>query len=163
MRMCVCVLSWVRRVRLFATLLNCSPPGSSIHGILQVSKLERVAMPSSRESSQPTDRNFVSLASRFFIISDTLEALKRIYLMYNTYLAQMVKNPPAMWEAWVRSLGWEDPLERGEATHSCILAWKIPCTVQSVGQQRVRHSWETFTFFDMLYFSINYYVWMAFE
>ena len=37
-------------------------------------------------------------------------------------VAQMVKNPPAMWETWVRSLGWEDPLEKGTATHSSILA-----------------------------------------
>ena len=41
-------------------------------------------------------------------------------------VAQMVKNPPAMWETWVRSLGWEDPLEEGMATHSSILAWRIP-------------------------------------
>ena len=38
----------------------------------------------------------------------------------------MIKNPPAMWETWVRSLGWEDPLEEGMATHSSILAWRIP-------------------------------------
>ena len=38
----------------------------------------------------------------------------------------MVKNPPAMWETWVRSLGWEDPLEVGMATHSSILAWRTP-------------------------------------
>jgi len=38
----------------------------------------------------------------------------------------MVKNPPAVWETWIRSLGWEDPLEEGMATHSNILAWKIP-------------------------------------
>ena len=38
----------------------------------------------------------------------------------------MVKNPPAMQETWVRSLGWEDPLEEGMATHSSILAWRIP-------------------------------------
>ena len=38
---------------------------------------------------------------------------------------QMVKNPPAIWETWVRSLGWEDPLEEGIATHSSILAWRI--------------------------------------
>ena len=43
--------------------------------------------------------------------------------------AQLVKNPPAMWETWVRSLGWEDPLEKEEATHSSILAWRIPWTV----------------------------------
>ena len=38
----------------------------------------------------------------------------------------MVKNPPAMWETWVQSLGWEDPLEEGMATHCNILAWRIP-------------------------------------
>ena len=41
-------------------------------------------------------------------------------------VAQMVKNTPAMWETWVRSLGWEDPLEEGMATHSSILAWRMP-------------------------------------
>ena len=44
-------------------------------------------------------------------------------------VAQLVKNPPAMWETWVRSLRWEDPLEEGKATHSSILAWSIPRTV----------------------------------
>ena len=43
-------------------------------------------------------------------------------------VAQLVKNPPTMRETWVRSLGWEDPLEKGKATHSGILAWKIPWT-----------------------------------
>ena len=41
-------------------------------------------------------------------------------------VAQLVKNPPAMWENWDRSLGWEDPVEKGMATHSSILAWRIP-------------------------------------
>ena len=44
-------------------------------------------------------------------------------------VAQLVKNPPAMRKTWVRSLGWEDPLEKGKATHSSILAWRIPWTV----------------------------------
>ena len=44
-------------------------------------------------------------------------------------VAQLGKNPPVMWETWVRSLGWEDPLEKGKATHSSILAWRIPWTV----------------------------------
>ena len=44
-------------------------------------------------------------------------------------VAQLVKNPPAMRETWVRSLGWEDPLEKGKATQSCILVWRIPWTV----------------------------------
>ena len=43
-------------------------------------------------------------------------------------VAQLVNNLPAMWETWVRSLGWEDPLETGKATHSHILAWRIPWT-----------------------------------
>ena len=60
-------------------------------------------------------------------------------------LAQLVKNPPAVQETWVQSLGWEDPLEKGKATHSSILAWKIPRTIQSMGLQRVGHDWETFT------------------
>ena len=51
-----------------------------------------------------------------------------------------------MWETWVRSLGWKDPLEKGKATHSSILAWGIPQTVQSMGWQRIGHDWVTFTF-----------------
>ena len=54
----------------------------------------------------------------------------------------MVKNLPAMWETWVRSLVWEDPLEEGMATHSSVLAWRIPWTeepggLQSMGSQRL--------------------------
>ena len=48
-----------------------------------------------------------------------------------------VKNPPAMREMWVRSLGWEDPLEKGKGTQSSILAWKIPRTVELMESQRV--------------------------
>ena len=44
-------------------------------------------------------------------------------------VAQLVKNPPAMQENWVQSLGWEDPLEKGKVTQSSILAWRIPWTV----------------------------------
>ena len=50
-------------------------------------------------------------------------------------VAQLVKNPPVVRETWVRSLGWEDPLEKGKATHSSILIWRIPWT----GSQRVGH------------------------
>ena len=65
--------------------------------------------------------------------------------MYIAFLlAQMVKNPPAMWETQVQSLGREDPLEEGTATHSSIVAWTIPRTEkpgrpQSLGSQRVGH------------------------
>ena len=44
-------------------------------------------------------------------------------------MAQLVKNLPAMQEIWVRSVAWEDPLEKGKATHASILAWRIPWTV----------------------------------
>ena len=63
----------------------------------------------------------------------------------------MVKTLPAMWETWVQSLGWEDPLKKGTATHFSILAWRIPWTeqpgrLQSMGSQRVRPNWVTLTF-----------------
>ena len=63
-------------------------------------------------------------------------------------MAQMVKNPPAMQEIWVKPLGWEDLLEEGMTTHSRILAWRIPWTeepggLQSRGLQRVGHDRAT--------------------
>ena len=65
-------------------------------------------------------------------------------------VAQMVKNQLAMQETWVRSLGREDPLEKGMATHSSILGWRIPWTekpggLQFMGSQRVSHNWVTNT------------------
>ena len=71
-------------------------------------------------------------------------------------MAQMVKNLPAMLEAWVRSLGWEDPLEEGMATHSSILAWRIPtdrgalwATVHGVAKSRERLNDKHFHFFPL--------------
>ena len=57
-------------------------------------------------------------------------------------VAQLVNKPHATWETWIRSLGWEDPLQEGMATHSSILAWRIPRTeepgrLQSTGSQTV--------------------------
>ena len=65
-------------------------------------------------------------------------------------VVQMVKNLPARQETWFRSLGWEHPLEKGAATHSSILARRIPWTeepgtLQSMDSQRVGHDWATFT------------------
>ena len=59
--------------------------------------------------------------------------------------AQLVKNPPAVREAWVQSLGWKDPLEEEIETHSSFLDWEIPWTeelgrLQSMGLQRVKHN-----------------------
>ena len=59
-----------------------------------------------------------------------MKALNRAMTHYwASLVAQLVKNPPAMRETWVRSLGCEDPLAKGKATHSSILAWRIPWTV----------------------------------
>ena len=62
-------------------------------------------------------------------------------------VAQMVKNLPAMWETWVQSLSQEDPQEEGMATHSSILAWRIPWReesgrIQSTGMQRITRDWS---------------------
>ena len=54
-------------------------------------------------------------------------------------VAQLVQNPSAVWETWVQSVSWEDHLEKGMATHSSNLAWRILLTVWSIGSQRVRH------------------------
>ena len=72
-----------------------------------------------------------------------------LILLRTSLVAQMAKNLLAMQETWVQSLSWEDPLEEGMATHSSILAWRIPWTedpgrlqsmgLQSVGSQRVGH------------------------
>ena len=62
-------------------------------------------------------------------------------------MVQLVKNPPATQEIWLRSLGWEDTLEKGTATHSSILAWRIPQTVESVGSLRVGRDQATLTFY----------------
>ena len=65
--------------------------------------------------------------------SDTTEQLlfTELKQIWASLVAQLVKNPPEMWETWVRSLGWEDTLEKGKATHSSIFTWRISWTVYS--------------------------------
>ena len=87
----------------------------------------------------------------YFLIAGTelikvVEFIKSLlYVKRASLVAQMVKNIPAMLEAWVSSLDWEDPLEVGLATHSNILGWRIPVdrrawqAIQSRGKQRVGH------------------------
>ena len=77
-----------------------------------------------------------------YIASFTISKL--LYMNNTSLVAQMVKNLPAMWKTQVWSLGWEDPLEKGMATYSSILAWKIPWTEEPDGLYspwgcRVRH------------------------
>ena len=68
---------------------------------------------------------------------------------------QLVNNLPVMQKTWIWSLGWEDPLEKGKATHSSVLPWRIPWTVQSMGSEGVRHDWATFTFTFSGYRTLN--------
>ena len=68
----------------------------------------------------------------------------KLKYLWASLVAQLVKNLPAMWETWVRSLGQEDPLEKEMTTHSSSLAWRIPWTeepgrLQSMESQRVGH------------------------
>ena len=78
-----------------------------------------------------------------FFLKKYLFIYAALDLSWASLVAQMVKNLPAMWETWVRSLGWEDPLEEGMATHSSILAWGIPMdrgvwrAIYSMGLQTV--------------------------
>ena len=95
--------------------MDCSPPGSSIHGIFQARVLEWGAIA------------FSSIGA--------------------SLVAQVVKNLPGMQKTWVRSLGWEDPLEKEMATNSSVLASRIPGTqapggLPSMGSHRVGHDWS---------------------
>ena len=76
---------------------------------------------------------------KYIILSIFENTLFILYLLYiwASSVAQLVKNPPAMWKTWIRSLSWEDSLEKGKATHSSILAWSIPWTVWSMGRKEL--------------------------
>ena len=72
-----------------------------------------------------------------FMSSSTLTGGYPLQYSWAFLVDQLVKNPPAMRETWLWSLVWEDPLEKGTAIHSSILAWRIPWTIQSLRSQRV--------------------------
>ena len=94
--------------------------------------------------------------------SDLAAAVAVTYLG-TSLLSQWVKNPPAMQETqetWVWSLGLEDPLEKGKATHLSILAWEIPWTEEP--GQRVRHNWADGTLASPILFSFFYLFWLQF-
>ena len=101
------------------------------------------------------------IAGRFFTFCTTRDVL---YHIVCKLVAQMAKNLPAMQETQVRSLGQEDPLEKEMATHSSILAWRIPWReeaggLQSMGSQRVRHGPATNTdrYFNRCFINISYF------
>ena len=110
-------------------LMDCSLPGSSIHGIFQARVLEWGATDFSD--------SFV-LHALYTILLLPLKLLKA------SLVAQTVKCLPAVQDTQVRSLGWEDPLEKEMATHSSLLIWRIPRTGEpsgllSMGSHRVGH------------------------
>ena len=110
--------------------------------------------PFSEPSCVKTPGSNHSQARKTRLVKVTKEKETRTVMIYHilslywqiwaSLIAQSVKNPPAVQETWVQSLGWEDPLEKEMATHSSIIAWKIswteePGELQSMGLQGVRH------------------------
>ena len=95
-----------------------------------------------------TDNTYEVSTTSWWISKVSRELLSDPYTSVGFPGGSVVKNPSAMQEIWVQSLGREDPLEEGMATHSSILAWKIPWTeepsrLQSMGSQRVGRGWVT--------------------
>ena len=125
--------------------MDCSLPGSSIHGIFQARVPQWVAIAFSLIGYTPIQNKCLPDGWVFkescnagdpgSIPGSGRSPGERISypLQYSgaSLVAQLVKNPPEMWETKVRSLGWEDSLEKGKATHSSILAWRIPWTIYS--------------------------------
>ena len=95
---------------------------------------------------------WLTLTARQTLRCQTGACPSALLLLFSPGLAMLPQElrtlllfPPAIRETWVRSLGWEDPLEKGKATHSSSLPWRIPWTeepvrLQSIGSQRVRHN-----------------------
>ena len=123
----MCVLCSVTLV--FPTLchlMDCSPPGSSVHKILQARILEWVAMPFSRGSSRPRNWNHGSCISAWradFLPTEPPARVPKSHvpILWVSLVAQMVKNLPTMWDTQAQSLGWEDPLKKGTTTNSSFL------------------------------------------
>ena len=95
-----------------------------------------------------------------FLIIPNMSVPSSYTFLWSSLVAQMVKNVPTKRETWVGSLGQKDPLEKGKATPSSILAWEMPWTekpvgLQSMGSQRIRHNWATNTF-TLLYNSLEH-------
>ena len=147
--------NWHQLCLTLCNLMHYSPWGSSVHWILRARILEWIVIPFSREFSWPGVWTWVSfIAGRYFIIWATNPIHFTKYLplfvsmtgvpnpnfppvIWLSYLSLQLdfpcgsadKESAAMQETWVGSLGWEDPLEKGKATHSSVVAWRIPWTV----------------------------------
>ena len=105
-----------------------SPSAASLRSLSQTSGKAAAPLPQA-----PGALSSVLRGVRFLCFSPSLA------LMWASLEAQLVKNPPAMQETWVRSLGREDPLQKGKAAHSSALAWRIPWTACSMGSHTVGH------------------------
>ena len=113
--------------------MDCSLPGSSVHGILQAGVLEWGAIALVH-----------GLANSRTRLSDFYFHFQRMLFVGLPWWLRWVKNLPAMWETQIQSLSGEDTLEKGMATHSSVLAWRIPGTgepggLPSMGSHRVGH------------------------
>ena len=133
-----------------------SPPGSPIPGILQARTLEWVAI--SFSNAWKWKLKVKSLGHVQLLEPGSIPRLGRSpgegigyppQYSWASLVAQLVKNLPVMRETWVQSLGWEELLEKGKATHSSILAWRIPWTVHGVPKNQ--YDWATFSFFLSLW------------
>ena len=125
-----------------------SPPVSSIHGESPGKNTQVGCYAILQGIFPPQGSNPGHLNCRWILYQMSGDSL----------VAQRVKSLPAMRETQIRSLGQEDPLEKEMATHSSILAWKVPWTeelgrLQSMGLQRVGHDWVTWLSFSYIYFS----------
>ena len=137
-------LSYCRRI-LYHLSHQGSPPRKSVCSLLQISVLI-LATSFFGPKQVLCFFSLVSLTTKWGLIQvfDYNMVWIRMTTERASLVAQRLKRLPAMRETWVRSLGWEDPLEKEMATHSSILAWRIPWTeepggLQSTGSQRVRH------------------------
>ena len=102
--------------------------------------------PRKEDTGAPTWTHTSSQALGGWVLTQNCQAPRRLgcHSILTSLVAQTVKHLPTMWKTRVRSLGWEDPLEKGMVTHSCTLAWRIPWmeepgSLPSMGSQRVRH------------------------
>ena len=162
--------------------MDCSPLGSPVHGISQARILYTVVGCHFLQQEifliQGSNTHLLHYRQILYhwatrdapcIYIHTHTHIYIIYIYIVSLVAQMVKDLPAMWETQVQSLVQEDPLEKEMATHSSMLAWKIPWTektggLQSMGSQRVRLNWATNTYtnthiyiYGLDEFQLNYF------
>ena len=168
-------MCYVQSLQLCLTLfdsMNCSPPGSCVHGILQARTVEWVAISSSRGSSQPRDTlcllyppliaQLVKKSTYNAGDPGSIPGLGRspgegigypLQYSWASLVAQLVKNPPAVWETWVWSLGWVGKIPWRRERLPTPVFW--PGEFQglySPWSHRIRHDWATLTSLSCIIF-----------